>query len=292
MGETISWGSWQPLAGGWPGGDIGLRETLLGGQAFRWSEVEGGVFEGIWEANCVQVRVRSGALEFRSPKALEVRRGTLARYLAMKTDWEAYADSLPWRSDPQLERCLAGFPGLRLLRQPRGETLLCFLCSSNKQILQIRQITEALAMRLGEPLWKSSPLHRLPTWETLAGVREPELLACRMGYRAKHILGCAAFLAACPTFLEEVSLEPTPRAKELLMQLPGVGPKVAECVLLFGFGKLDAFPIDTWILKILERDYGLAGWNRRQIEHFSRLHFGSLAGLAQQYLFAQARLDG
>lgn len=292
MGDAIRWGPWQTLKEGWPGGIAGLRETLLGGQAFRWREVEPHLFEGVWEGNCVQLREDGGILGFRACEALRVEPDAVREYLAMDMDWEDLADTLPWRSDPILKRGMTRFPGLRLLRQPPEETLLCFLCSSNKQIRQIRQITEALSSRLGEALWKGSPVSSLPTWEILAGATESDLLACRMGYRAKHVLGCAGFLAARTGFLDEVAGETTPAGKELLQELPGVGPKVAECILLFGFGKLDAFPIDTWILKILEREYGLTGWNRRQIEQFGRLHFGDAAGLAQQYLFAQARWDG
>ena len=81
-------------------------------------------------------------------------------------------------------------------------------------------------------------------------------------------------------------------AKARLMELPGVGEKVADCVLLFGAGRLEAFPVDTWILKSLARRYHLTGWKPAQVAHFGRTHFGPLAGLAQQYLFAWERKHG
>jgi N-glycosylase/DNA lyase len=178
------------------------------------------------------------------------------------------------------------------LKQPRGETLLTFLCSSNKQIVQIQQITGLLAERFGEPLFPGAPVNTLPGWDRLAELDVDSLLQCRMGYRAGHVKGTALFLRDHPDFLPSIEALSTEDGKAALQELPGVGPKVAECLLLFGFGRLDAFPIDTWVLKILEAHYGLVGWRRRQLEHFARVHFGIYAGLAQQYLFAQARLDG
>lgn len=85
---------------------------------------------------------------------------------------------------------------------------------------------------------------------------------------------------------------PYAEAKARLLELPGVGEKVADCVLLFGAGRLESFPVDTWIIKAMERRYGLAGWKPAQIAHFGRVHFGAQAGLAQQYLFAFERASG
>ena len=131
--------------------------------------------------------------------------------------------------------------------------------------------------------------HRLPTWEELARVGEADLLACRLGFRARHIRGTAQFLAERPGWLEAAAAAPYPEAKRLLCLLPGVGEKVADCVLLFGAGKLEAFPVDVWILKAMAGRYGLRGWKPTQVAHFGRAHFGPRAGLAQQYLFAWER---
>ena len=93
-------------------------------------------------------------------------------------------------------------------------------------------------------------------------------------------------------WLEETEHLPYAEAKARLLELPGVGEKVADCVLLFGAGKLEAFPVDTWVLKSLARRYGLTGWKPAPVAHFGRTHFGPLAGLAQQYLFAWERRHG
>src|SRR5262249_30242419 len=113
-----------------------------------------------------------------------------------------------------------------------------------------------------------------------------------LGFRARHIHGTARFLAARPGWLDATAAMPYAAAKERLLELPGVGEKVADCVLLFGAGRLEAFPVDTWVLKSLARRYGLIGWKPAQIARFGRVHFGVHAGLAQQYLFAWERKFG
>lgn len=176
----------------------------------------------------------------------------------------------------------------------------------HKQIVQIKQMCALLAARHGTLVCRAgSPnpalaafgdaalqLKRLPTWAELATIPEKDLRDCLLGFRAKYIHGTAKFLAARPGWLDETERLPYPEAKIRLMELPGVGEKVADCVLLFGAGRLEAFPVDTWVLKSLARRYGLEGWKPAQVAHFGRTHFGPLAGLAQQYLFSWERKFG
>lgn len=290
-----AWSGWQPLPGDWrPSPDV-LRETLDGGQAFRWSEEEG-LWTGIWGDNLAQLRLHRDTPQWRAPAGTATTGPALRRYLGADTDWAALADALPWRSDPHLRRCLEAFPGLRILRQPFGETLLGFLCSATKQIVQIKQMLVLLAARHGPPLLSGSPHvtrhSSLPSWPDLAALPERDLRACQLGFRARFIHGTARFLAQNPGWLEETEHLPYAAAKARLLTLPGVGEKIADCVLLFGAGRLEAFPVDTWILKSLARRYGLDGWKPAQVARFGRAHFGPLAGLAQQYLFAWERRLG
>ena len=281
------WTGWQPLPLSSTPDAAVLAETVDGGQAFRW-EREGEVWNGQWDGHIASLRsAEGGKLEWRAASAATG--PALVRYLDGNGDPHALADTLPWRSDAHLARCLAAFPGLRILRQPFGETLLGFLCSATKQIVQIKQMMALLALRHGTDL--AGNRNRLPTWTELAGVPETDLRGCLLGFRARYIHQNAQFIAAHPGWLEETEKLPYTEAKERLMSLPGVGEKVADCVLLFGAGKLEAFPVDVWILKTMERRYGLDGWKPAQVAHFGRAHFGPLAGLAQQYLFAWERAE-
>lgn len=276
-----------------------LREILDGGQSFRWHRQSDDSWLGSFSDCVVRLALRAdGTLVWSSPSSLSARTGAaLARYFDADRDARTLADTLPWRSDAHLERCLGEFPGLRILRQPFGETLLGFLCSATKQIVQIKQMLALLAERDGRPLVPApaiadvtpSTLNHLPSWPELARIPESELRACLLGFRARYIHDTARFLAAHPGWLEETEALPYAEAKERLCSLPGVGEKVADCVLLFGAGRLEAFPVDVWIIKTMAARYGLSGWKPAQIAHFGRVHFGPLAGLAQQYLFAFER---
>lgn len=281
-----------------------LAETLDGGQAFRWQRQENSTWLGFFGEFVVRLSLDvSGALRWSAPVALAASAApALQRYLDLERDPRQLADSLPWRSDQHLATCINAFSGLRILRQPFGETLLGFLCSATKQIVQIKQMLALLAQRHGAPLVSvrstrttdltTSSLHRLPTWPELATIPEAELRACLLGFRARYIHETAEYLAAHPGWLEETENLPYSAAKERLCLLPGVGEKVADCVLLFGAGRLEAFPVDVWIIKTMAQRYGLQGWKPAQIAHFGRVHFGPLAGLAQQYLFSYERQVG
>ena len=302
-----AWSDWRPLTGWSPALGV-LTETLDGGQSFAWfrepkpstlhSLGNGGssnlqsmpdcVWTGRWCSHVVQLHFASGALQWRGLPGTTA--AMLHHYIGSETDWTVLTDTLPWRSDAHLAQCLAAFPSLRILRQPFGETLLGFLCSATKQIAQIKQMIALLAERHGATI---APGHRrLPTWEELAKIPETELRGCLLGFRARYISDTAKFLARHPGWLDETEQLPYAAAKARLIELPGVGEKVADCVLLFGAGRLEAFPVDTWVLKSLARRYGLTGWKPAPVAHFGRTHFGPLAGLAQQYLFAWERRHG
>jgi N-glycosylase/DNA lyase len=285
------WTPWRELAGLPRFGAAVLAETLDGGQAFRWQRQEDDSWFGVWGDHVARLRrTQTGRVEWSTPASLA---GATARalpvYFGCDRDFGALTDALPWRSDAHLARCVEGFPGLRILRQPFGETLLGFLCSATKQIVQIKQMVALLAARHGREL--APGIFRLPTWPEIAAIAEADLRACLLGFRAKYIAQTARFLAEHRGWLEATEAAPYAAAKERLCALPGVGEKVADCVLLFGAGRLEAFPVDVWILKTMARRYGLAGWKPASLAQFGRVHYGPLAGLAQQYLFAWERRE-
>lgn len=318
--ETTLWSAWTSLPGAPCLTAATLAELVDGGQAFRWQREPGGGWLGIWSDHITRLRLTpSGDLEWSAPVALAARVRTALPLYLFGHDTKAALDTLPWRGDVHLARCLTAFPGLTILRQPFGETLLGFLCSATKQIVQIKQMIGLLAARHGKPILppaldvarqsfappgdhatptasaafaEVTAINRLPTWAELALVPETELRACLLGFRARYIHQTATFIAGHPGWLDETEQLPYPEAKARLCELPGVGEKVADCVLLFGAGRLDAFPVDTWIIKAMARRYALDGWTPAQVAHFGRTHFGAHAGLAQQYLFAYERAQG
>ena len=267
---------------------LSFYETFDGGQSFAWSH-SNSFIEGTILEHCFRLKLRGNKIIFSIPKSSnpDKAQAVLANYLATDLDFEAMRDRLPWRSDPILRHAIEAFPYLRILRQPLPEALFGFLCSSSKQITQIKEILRLSARHYGKAL--SADQFTLPSWEQLGQIGEKNLRALKLGYRARYIQQTAEFIQAHPAWLEKLSGLDTNQAKTELTRLPGVGEKIADCVALFALTKMDAFPIDTWIEKILTRAYGLQGYNKAQLTQFARVHFGPDAGYAQQFLFAAAR---
>jgi len=188
---------------------------------------------------------------------------------------------------------VAACRGLRLLRQEPWECLASFICSSTKQIVQIQQIVGLLCRRFGETLavpLGTEPAWAFPTVERLAGASEAELRACKLGFRAPYLSGAARKLAAGDIDLARLAERPLEEARAALVTLPGVGVKIADCVLLFAYGFHEAFPMDVWIIKALQQLY----FPKRppklpRLRRFSQTHFGPYGGYAQQYLFHYMR---
>jgi len=284
---SAEWTSWRPLrlVEDVPAGT--LAEQMDGGQSFRWSREADGSWVGVFGHTQAAVRSAPQGLEWRGLKGATQAEADLRRYLDAEGAQARLSEALPWRSDPVLRSARAAYPGLRILRQDPHEALIGFLCSSNKRILQIRVMVAALAAKLGEPL--GGGFHALPSWQAIARADDAVLRACSLGYRAAYLRGTAKQLLARPRWAEEFAALETSALLEELQSLPGVGPKVAACVALFGFGRLESFPVDTWVVQALADAYGLRGWKPAQLEQFGRAHFGAAAGLAQQYLFSAAR---
>jgi N-glycosylase/DNA lyase len=286
MGSS-EWTSWRPLrlAEDVPAGT--LAEQMDGGQSFRWSLATDGSWVGVFGHTLASVRSGPHGLEWRGLKGASHAEDALRYYLDADGAQARLSEALPWRSDPVLRSARAASPGLRILRQDPHEALIGFLCSSNKRILQIRVMVAALAANLGEPL--GGGFHALPSWQVIARADDAVLRVCSLGYRAAYLRGTAKQLLARPRWAEELAALTTADLLDELQSLPGVGPKVAACVALFGFGRLESFPVDTWVVQALADAYGLHGWKPAQLEQFGKAHFGAAAGLAQQYLFSAIR---
>ena len=285
--KAVAWTAWRPLRLADPVPLHTLREQLDGGQSFRWNVDEAGVWTGVFGRTIAGVRHGLDGLEWRGVEGVLTTEAAVQAYLDEAGGQAQLVASLPWRSDAVLRAAIAANPGLRILRQDPHEALIGFLCSSNKRIQQIRQMVARLATALGDPL--GGGFHALPTWTQLAAATDSQLKACALGYRAAFLRGTAQRLQARPHWAEEFQALSTIDLLAELRSLPGVGPKVAACVALFGFGRLESFPVDTWVVQALAGAYGFHGWAPVRLEEFGRAHFGPAAGLAQQYLFAAAR---
>jgi len=183
--------------------------------------------------------------------------------------------------------------GLRIIRQPKWECLATFICSSMKQVAHIRQISLVLRKRLGEQRKIGNQLvYSFPPAHRLAQASEKELLECQLGYRGKNLRATARLVSSGQADIEMWSALSDAELRKQLCALPGVGPKIANCVMLFAYERLRAFPIDVWIERVLRRHY----FSRRKrmtpqrLRQFTENYFGEHGGYAQQYLFHHARV--
>ena len=182
--------------------------------------------------------------------------------------------------------------GLRIIRQPKWECLATFICSSMKQVAHIRQISLALRKCFGEPRQIGGHLfYTFPSAQRIARASEKQLRACALGYRAKHLRATAQLVSSGECNLEAWSALSDAELRKHLCALPGVGAKIANCVMLFGYQRLRAFPIDVWIERVLRRQYfpRQKKITPQRLREFSETYFGEHGGYAQQYLFHHAR---
>lgn len=276
----------------WPVADYDLRSTLECGQAFRWIR-SGDGWESVIADRWARVEAAPGGLTVSWMAGTEEALW-LQQHLAADEELEPILATFP--DDAPLRSAVARCRGLRLLRQEPWECLASFICSSTKQIVQIRQIVALLSERWGHSV--SAPpgavLNRaFPTAATLVSAGEGALRDCKLGFRAPYVLDAARRVVEGRLDLEALARMDTSAAREALMEIHGVGRKIADCVLLFAYGRQDAFPIDVWVRRALSQLYfpRARRVTAAQLESFSESYFGPYSGYAQQYLFHYIRLE-
>ena len=274
--------------------DFDLAMTLDSGQVFHWEKLGNG-FVGtigdlpVYVEQCAErLKVRRGATPTRSPRRPLAR--IIANYFALDHPLAVICASFP--NDPAMSAARHFCRGLRIIRQPKWECLATFICSSMKQVAHIRQISKALRKRFGVPRKIDRHVaHTFPSARRLSESSESELRKCALGYRAKNLVATARLVGSGEADLDAWSALSDADLREKLCALPGVGAKIANCVMLFAYERLRAFPIDVWIERVLREKYfprkGTATVQR--LREFSEIYFGEHRGYAQQYLFHYAR---
>jgi N-glycosylase/DNA lyase len=288
--------------------DFDLEKTLDSGQVFHWQKAGDG-FVGTIGDLAVYLEQRGDVLRAKmeggAPATLRTRRAIkmgsqelappvqnlVGHYFALDHPLGEICDSFP--KDPVMSAARDFCHGLRIIRQPKWECLATFTCSSMKQVAHIRQISLALRKRFGEQ--RKIGDHLLYTFASplrLAQASEKELRDCKLGYRAKNLRATARLVSSGQADLEAWSALSDAELRKQLCALPGVGPKIANCVMLFAYERLRAFPIDVWIERVLRQHY-FSGRRKtaQRLRQFSETYFGEHGGYAQQYLFHHARMS-
>ncbi len=253
------------------------------GQAFRFEQEETGAYRGIAYGRQIWCR--------KTPNGMELFPVTPEE---MEAIWKGYFDldfcyppeDARFSSDAVLREAAQCCAGLRILRQEPFETIITFILSANNNIARIRGIVKKLCELAGEQI--APGCFAFPAPQALAGQSEEALRACGAGYRARYVLETARKVAEGYD-LERFYGMDYAAARAELCTLSGVGPKVADCILLFAYQKREAFPADVWIRRMLGELYKFEPKNDGEILQFASEHFGEYGGLAQQYLFHYMR---
>ena len=276
--------------------DFDLEKTLNSGQVFHWEKIDNGFLGAIGDVPaCVQqedhiLKVHFGETRKPTRETRPLPR-LVTHYFALDHPLAEICASFP---DDALMNAARDFcRGLRIIRQPKWECLATFICSSMKQVAHIRQISAALRTRFGERREIGNHVvYTFPHAQHIAHASKTGLRECKLGYRAKNLCATAQLVSSGECTLEAWSALSDAELRERLCALPGVGAKIANCVMLFAYERLRAFPIDVWIERVLRQHYlpRRKKMTAQQLCEFSETYFGEHGGYAQQYLFHHARV--
>lgn len=267
--------------------DFSLKETLECGQCFRWDEEEDGSFTGIAYDRVINVKLDGEVLTIDNTNLNDFY-DIWFDYFDLGRDYGKIKRILS--KDPILKEAIKCGEGIRILRQDTWETLVSFIISQNNRIPQIKKVIENLSRTFGDPIeYKGRVYYTFPKVQDFVMSDIETIANSKCGFRAKYIMDAASKVFSGEIDLFKLVEYDTTDIRDILMNINGVGPKVADCVILYSIGKYDTFPTDVWIKRIVEYLYLKREGKPLEIQLFAIDKFGELSGFAQQYLFYYAR---
>lgn len=256
------------------------EDTLECGQVFRYKKLENNSYQVISKNKiCVIKKSPAGGYDFFTEDG-----DYFYNYFDFNTDYKKIYDNLI--DLPLMKEAIPKGKGIRILRQDSFEALICFIISANNHIPRIKGIVEKICENLGENM---GDFYAFPTPEAMAGVGQEFYKSIGAGYRDRYLADTASRIADGSFDLNKISNLPTEKAKKELCSLLGVGGKVADCILQYGFARSDVFPTDTWIKKMYKRAFGENNLSGEEIRKRLVDIYGNYSGFAQQYLFYAER---
>jgi N-glycosylase/DNA lyase len=261
-----------------------------GGQAFRWTPIDGGTgYRGVVARTVLEIRSAKDGLLVRVVAGEPADTSGIRSYLGLNDDLEGLRTK--YAEDPGLGPALSGYLGLRLLRQDPWECLCGFICSATSNIPRIKSNMAGLASTQGERIGPEPGDFAFPGPEAVAAAGEQAARDLGWGFRARYLAVAAVAVASGKFVLERLLDLSYEEARDALVTLDGVGPKIADCVLAFSLMKGEAFPVDRWVRRAMEEWYGAPEkMSNDAIGQMARERFGQDAAYAQQYLFHRQRL--
>ncbi len=265
-----------------------LDQTLGCGQVFRWDRTDDGWWYGVVRDRVIKIRQCGKQLSFEgAPESF------IVQYFSLDVDLPPIITSID--NDPCIHDAARKCAGLRLIRQPEWECLISYICSTNSNIPMIRRRIATIAEQFGKRItFEKKSYFTFHDPSAIACSGELALTSCKLGYRTPYVFKTACAISRTGLWADTIDALPYEDARRELMKLPGVGPKAADCILLFAFQKYDAFPVDVWIRRIMQHNYiktldTSSALTRKEydlIRRFAERHFGEYCGYAQEYLYA------
>ncbi len=264
-----------------------LKKIFDCGQAFRFREDESGCFVGVAHKRVLKLSQQDNTLTLYDTTQEEYE-NIWKDYFCMNTDYAEIDDLLS--TDEEIIRAIEYGKGIRILRQELWEMIITFIISQNNNIPRISKLVEALCENYGNKTeYEGKIYYTFPTPQELSVATEEQLLSLKFGYRAGYITGFTEMVNSGTFSIEKLSTLPTADARKMLLSVKGIGGKVADCILLFGMGRYEVCPHDTWIKKALSEKYNIENINERKGYELVTNKWGEYAGIAQQYLFYAQR---
>lgn len=259
------------------------------GQCFRWNLEEDGSYTGVAYNRILNVGKEGNRVIFNGTDREEFNNIWLD-YFDLNNDYGKIKKSL-LREDEIIGPAIDFGHGIRLLKQEAWETLVSFIISARNAIPRIKKSVELLSENFGQAIgqYRGRTYYGFPSAETISQLNEDDLRTCGLGYRSKYILNTAQKVIDEKIALEELKKLNNKDCYDFFLQFSGVGPKVASCILIFAMGKVDFYPVDIWVKRVMEHFYFKEDTSNKKIEEFAKEKFGPYAAYAQQYLFYYAR---
>ena len=267
-----------------------LKDIFDCGQCFRWNEQEDGSYTGVFEENVLNVSKKNNEIIFKGICKEDIKKA-VEKYFDLNRNYEEIKNKLS-KIDENMKKSIEYGKGIRILNQDLWETIISFIISANNNIPRIKGIIERLSKKYGKEIdWNGNKYYTFPTVGQLKDVTVQEYRKLGLGFRDIRLYETTHMILDKKVNLEEMQKNPnTMEVREQLLSLSGVGPKVADCILLFStLKRFEVFPIDVWVRRVMNDLYihnpDETKVNKKEIEKIAKEKFGDLAGLAQQYLF-------
>lgn len=271
-----------------------LRDVFDNGQCFRWDENPDKSYTGVFHNIVLNVQNVDCKTIFEGISLKPITQNEFEKeiieYFDLNRDYNSLKKEIS-KIDSNLSEAVKYGSGLRLLNQDLFETIISFIISANNNIPRIKGIISRMCNKYGQKIvWQGNEYYTFPSIDDLVGVNVEDFRSLGMGFRDKYVYNAVQFLKANPNLQEVLNGMETIEAEKTLEQISGVGPKVADCILLFSdVKKLDVFPIDVWVRRVMNELYihnpDEKKVTNKEIMKVADEKFGNLKGLAQQYLF-------